>query len=57
MPLTRAGKKTKAAFIKEYGKKKGEEYFYRYENKHKGLKKDASKKKSSKKRRKRKKAR
>lgn len=45
MPLTEAGKKTKASFIKQYGKK-GEGYFYAYENKHKGkglVKKSSSK--------------
>lgn len=29
MPLTPKGRKIKANFIKEYGKDKGEEYFYR----------------------------
>lgn len=45
MPLTEVGKKTKASFIKQYGKK-GEGYFYAYENKHKGkglVKKSSSK--------------
>jgi hypothetical protein len=36
MPLTKKGKKMKKAFEKEYGKKKGEDVFYAYENKHKG---------------------
>jgi len=36
MPLTKAGEKTKKAMVKEYGKKKGEQVFYAYENKHKG---------------------
>jgi len=36
MPLTEKGRKTKAAMIKEYGKKKGEQVFYAYENKMKG---------------------
>ena len=35
MPLTEAGKKTKAAMIKQYGKKKGTQVYYAYENKHK----------------------
>ena len=33
MPLTPKLRKTKAAMIKTYGKKKGEEVFYAYENK------------------------
>jgi len=36
MPLSEAGKKTKAAMMKHYGKDKGERIFYAYENKHKG---------------------
>ena len=43
MPLTKKGEKTKAAFIKEYGKEKGEQIFYAYENKHKNLKKKGKK--------------
>lgn len=41
MPLTAKGKKIKAAMVKEYGKKKGEEVFYASENKGslKGIKK------------------
>ena len=39
MPLTKKGKKTKKALVEEYGKKKGEEIFYKMENKKKGLKK------------------
>lgn len=39
MPLTKAGKKTKRAFKKEYGAKKGEQVFYAYENKNKKNKK------------------
>lgn len=39
MPLTKKGVKTKKAFEKEYGKKKGDQIFYAYENKHKKLKK------------------
>ena len=38
MPLTKKGKKVKAAMAAEYGAKKGEEVFYAYENKHKGKK-------------------
>jgi hypothetical protein len=34
MPLTLKGSKIKSAFIKEYGKKKGEGFFYGYERKH-----------------------
>lgn len=33
MPLTKKGKKVKAAMIQEYGKKKGEQVFYASENK------------------------
>lgn len=32
MPLTAKGEKIRANFIKEYGEKKGEEYFYRSKN-------------------------
>lgn len=39
MPLTKKGKKIKSAMLKTYGKKKGEQVFYAYENKHKKLKK------------------
>ncbi len=39
MPLTKKGKKIKSAMVKSYGKKKGEQVFYAYENKHKKLKK------------------
>ena len=41
MPLNKKGEKIKAAMIKEYGKKKGEEVFYASENagKIKGIKK------------------
>ena len=39
MPLTKKGKKIKSAMLKIYGKKKGEQVFYAYENKHKKLKK------------------
>jgi hypothetical protein len=45
MPLTKKGKKIKAAMTKEYGKDKGEKVFYASENKgtikgvHKGRKK------------------
>jgi len=35
MPLTAKGKKIKAAMIKKYGKKKGEEVFYASINKKK----------------------
>lgn len=35
MPLTKKGKKIKKAMVKTYGKKKGEQVFYAYENKHK----------------------
>lgn len=33
MPLTKRGKKIKAAMTKEYGKEKGERVFYATENK------------------------
>ncbi len=33
MPLNKKGKKIKAAMVKKYGKKKGEEVFYASENK------------------------
>jgi hypothetical protein len=33
MPLTKKGKKIKAAMVKEYGGKKGERVFYASENK------------------------
>ena len=33
MPLTKKGKKIKAAMLKEYGPKKGEQIFYAAENK------------------------
>lgn len=33
MPLTQAGKKTKKAMKEHYGEEKGEEAFYRSENK------------------------
>lgn len=33
MPLTEKGKKIKAAMLKKYGKKKGEQVFYASENK------------------------
>ena len=36
MPLTKTGKKIKSSMAKEYGKKKGEQIFYAFENKHKG---------------------
>ena len=41
MPLTKKGAKIKKAFLKEYGKKKGEQIFYATENKGKikGIKK------------------
>jgi len=45
MPLTKKGRKIKAAMMKEYGSKKGEKVFYASENKgtikgvHKGKKK------------------
>ncbi len=41
MPLTKKGKKIKAAMQKEYGKEKGEKVFYATENKGKikGIKK------------------
>ena len=35
MPLTKTGLKMKHAFQKEYGKKKGTNIFYSFENKHK----------------------
>ena len=37
MPLTKAEKKAKREMIKTYGKKKGEQVFYAYENKHKKI--------------------
>lgn len=33
MPLTKKGEKIKAAMLKKYGKKKGEQVFYASENK------------------------
>lgn len=33
MPLTKKGKKIKKAFVKEYGKKRGERIFYASERK------------------------
>lgn len=41
MPLTKGMKKAKRAMAKEYGKKKGEQVFYAWENK----KKSAAKRK------------
>jgi len=41
MPLTKKGKKIKAAMAKEYGPKKGEKVFYASINK--GIVKDAEK--------------
>jgi len=38
MPLTKKGRKLLKIFEKEYGKKRGRNIFYAYENKHKGLK-------------------
>lgn len=35
MPLTAKGRKVKAAMMKQYGKKKGEQVFYASENKNK----------------------
>lgn len=35
MPLTKKGKKIKAAMMQEYGAKKGEQVFYATENKEK----------------------
>ena len=48
MPLTKKGKKIKAAFTKEYGEKKGEQVFYAAENKGtiKGVVKKTQKKRS-----------
>lgn len=43
MPLTKKGSKLKNIFEKEYGKKKGDNIFYAYENKHKELKKRGKK--------------
>ena len=37
MPLTRKGRKLKHIFEIEYGKKRGDNIFYAYEHKHKGL--------------------
>ena len=42
MPFTKKGKKVKAAFKKEYGTKKGEDYFYGYENKNRNNEKGKS---------------
>ena len=39
MPLTKTGKKIKLNFLKEYGKKKGNNIFYAWEHKHPGVKK------------------
>ena len=41
MPLTKKGTKIKSAMVKQYGKKKGEEVFYKMERskKLKGVKK------------------
>lgn len=39
MPLTKTGKKVKAAMKKEYGARKGEDVFYGYENKNRNNKK------------------
>lgn len=39
MPLTKSMKKTKQAMEKQYGKKKGEQVFYAWENKQKKSKK------------------
>ena len=36
MPLTKVGKKVKKAMKKEYGKRKGTDVFYGYENKNSG---------------------
>lgn len=47
MPLTKKGKKIKAAMVKEYGKDKGEQVFYASENK--GKIKGVTKKKRGKK--------
>jgi len=47
MPLTKKGKKVKAAMVKEYGKEKGEKVFYATENK--GKIKGVTKKKGRKK--------
>jgi hypothetical protein len=33
MPLTKAGRKTKRAFLKQYGKKRGASFFYAKERK------------------------
>lgn len=46
MPLTKKGKKIKAAMKKEYGSKKGEQVFYASENK--GTIKGVAKKKPTK---------
>jgi hypothetical protein len=46
MPLTKKGKKIKAAMIKEYGKEKGTRVFYASENK--GTIKGVAKKRSKK---------
>jgi len=47
MPLTKKGKKIKAAMVEGYGKKKGEAVFYASENKGniKGVTKKTGKKK------------
>lgn len=51
MPLTKKGTKLKKIFEKEYGKKKGDNIFYAYENEHKGIRKGTRKKTKRKKRR------
>lgn len=33
MPLSKTGRKVKRAFVKEYGRKRGNRYFYAYEHK------------------------
>lgn len=37
MPLSKTGKEILRNFKKEYGKKKGEDIFYAWEHKHKGV--------------------
>ena len=37
MPLSKIGKKILGNFKQEYGKKKGEDFFYAWEHKHKNL--------------------
>lgn len=44
MPMTKKGRKMKAAMTKTYGKAKGEQVYYAMENKKKGLARKRGKK-------------